>query len=137
MQYVELKNLDMKAGDFFMIDSSHVIQRMGDVPLLYNYIVPELPDGVMVYTHDVFLPYDYPKRWDERQYTEQNILAAFLTGNKDYKVALSVYLATRESDTFKKIRDAEKYAGSRMDGLDSGFWYPTSKKVFFLSRFRV
>jgi hypothetical protein len=35
----------------------------GDVPWLFNEILPRLRSGVVVHVHDVFLPGDYPQEW--------------------------------------------------------------------------
>lgn len=51
--------------------------------------MPRLKPGVFVHIHDILLPFDYLPRWmDEelRQYTEQYMLAAFLYGNKEWKI---------------------------------------------------
>lgn len=72
----------LKEGDILFIDSSHVIKTGNDVTFLYLNVIPELPPGVLIHIHDVFLPYDYPrecvieKRWGwNEQYLAQARLA--------------------------------------------------------------
>lgn len=61
----------LEAGDFLMIDSSHILMPGSDVDMLFGQILPALPAGVLVQIHDVFLPDDYPASWDWRGYNEQ------------------------------------------------------------------
>ncbi|MBI3452205.1 MAG: class I SAM-dependent methyltransferase [Rhodospirillales bacterium] len=70
----------LTAGDFLIIDSSHILMPGSDVDLLFNAVLPSLPPGVLVHIHDVFLPEGYPADWAWRGYNEQNAAAAFLVG---------------------------------------------------------
>lgn len=65
-------------GDFLFIDSSHRAFTNSDVTTLFLEIVPELPPGVVLHVHDVFLPWDYPEEWSDRFYSEQYLLACAL-----------------------------------------------------------
>ena len=75
-------------NDILFIDSSHVTRPYGDVVYEFLFILPQLQPGVIVHVHDIFLPDDYPEAWmrEQRSYTEQWLLAAFLHGNRDWKV---------------------------------------------------
>jgi hypothetical protein len=66
------------AGDFLMIDSSHVLMPGSDVDLLFNDVMTRLPVGALVQIHDVFLPDAYPAAWKWREYNEQNALVGML-----------------------------------------------------------
>ena len=70
---------DLQIGDVLFIDSSHLAQPGTDVDFLLNVVVPQLPSGVIVHIHDIFLPDSYPEVWDWRGYNEQLIVAAMLT----------------------------------------------------------
>jgi len=88
-------------NDILLIDSSHVIAPYGDTILEIVFIIPRLKPGVIVYVHDIVLPYDYPYEWNIEQfrhYTEQYLLAAFLAFNSEFKVLLSLPQLTRFSD---------------------------------------
>jgi len=53
-----------------------------DVQYEYLEILPRLNKGVIVHSHDIFLPSEYPKNWilkDFIFYNEQYLLQAFLT----------------------------------------------------------
>ncbi|MGV6805780.1 MAG: class I SAM-dependent methyltransferase [Ruegeria sp.] len=53
----------LEAGDVLFIDSSHVVRMSNDVAHLFCRIIPNLKPGVVIHVHDVFLPYEYPKRF--------------------------------------------------------------------------
>ena len=90
---------DLVAGDIVAIDSSHVLMPGSDVDMLQNRVLPELPAGVVVQIHDVFLPDDYPAEWEWRGYNEQLGVAALLQGGRKWTVEFaSHYAVTRMAD---------------------------------------
>lgn len=73
--------LGLDAGDILFIDSSHEVKAGTDVVYLLLNILPQLPAGVLVHIHDIFLPYDYPERWVREfrwRWTEQYVVQAML-----------------------------------------------------------
>jgi len=85
----------LRAGDMLFIDSSHILMPGSDVDQLFGRVLPQLPPGVWVHIHDIFLPDDYPAAWDWRGYNEQQGVLALLQGGA-YDVAFaSHYVATR------------------------------------------
>jgi hypothetical protein len=64
----------LQAGDILFVDSSHRSFTNSDVTALYVDVYPRLKPGVVVHSHDVFLPYDYPDEWSDRFYNEQYLL---------------------------------------------------------------
>ena len=68
------------AGDILFIDSSHQVRIANDVAHLFCSIIPALAPGVVIHVHDVFLPYEYPKRffYDCPGWGEQYLLHALL-----------------------------------------------------------
>jgi predicted O-methyltransferase YrrM len=70
----------LNGNDVLFIDSSHELKAGGDVIHLLLNVVPKLRPGVLVHIHDVFLPYDYPRRWVEDYPTldEQYVVQAML-----------------------------------------------------------
>ena len=78
------------------IDSSHITRARGDIPCLFNNVLPGLPTGTMVHVHDIFLPFDYPYAYQKRLYTEQYVLHALLSHSKRYEVVFSTQLMARE-----------------------------------------
>lgn len=59
------------ANDILFIDSSHQVKPGSDVEFLLHEVIPQLPVGVRVHFHDIFLPDDYPGQWAWRRYNEQ------------------------------------------------------------------
>jgi hypothetical protein len=78
----------------FFVDSSHIARPGGDVPHLYNGLLPCLPTGTLVHVHDVFIPYDYPEEYRQRLYTEQYVLQALLCHSPRYRVVFATYFMT-------------------------------------------
>lgn len=54
---------DLRAGDFLLIDGSHVLKAGSDVQYLFGEVLPVLAPGVLVHIHDVFWPFEYPRAW--------------------------------------------------------------------------
>ncbi len=97
----------LEAGDWLVIDSSHIAMPGTDVDLLFGRIIPQLPPGAFVHVHDIFLPDPYPKAWQWRGYNEQ-LAAALLLAGGWRPIFASRYMATRHS---------ERIAGSAVGGL--------------------
>ena len=99
-------------GDILFIDSSHVLQPYGDTIYELLWILPRLPIGTLVHVHDIFLPDDYPASWTEggaRQYTEQYMLAALLSGSQDWEVIFATrLLMTTHHELFTDIDMSEE-----------------------------
>lgn len=79
----------LEANDILFIDSSHIIRPQGDVLFEYLEILPYLKSGVLIHTHDIFSPKDYPDKWvfnEHLLWNEQYLLEAFLSYNSDFKI---------------------------------------------------
>ena len=87
----------LEAGDWLVVDSSHIAMPGTDVDFLFGRILPGLPAGVMLHIHDVFLPDSYPQDWGWRGYNEQ-LAAALLLAGGWRPVFASRYMATRHPD---------------------------------------
>lgn len=70
-------------GDILFVDSTHVVQVGSDVNYLVLEILPRLAPGVIVHFHDIYLPYDYPRRFLEQLAfpLETSLVRAFLINN--------------------------------------------------------
>jgi len=89
LESVPLELFDvLQAGDFLMIDSSHVSKCDSDVNHIFFEILPRLNTGVRIHFHDIFFPFEYPMEWiyDTLSWTECYLLRAFLMNNHDYKI---------------------------------------------------
>lgn len=88
---------DLSPGDILFIDSSHQVRMSNDVAHLFCNIIPALPSGVAIHVHDVFLPYEYPKRffYDCPSWAEQYMLHALLQGG-GYEILWPGYYLQKE-----------------------------------------
>jgi hypothetical protein len=88
----------LHAGDVLFIDSSHTVRIGGDVNYLFLEVLPHLKPGVIIHVHDIFFPFEYPRKWameQRRFWTEQYLLQAFLAFNEEFEVLVGAqYLAT-------------------------------------------
>ncbi len=111
---------ELGAGDFLLIDSSHLLVPGSDVDDLLGRVLPALPAGVLVQFHDIFLPDDYPAEWAWRGYNEQQGVLALLAGGGWRAVFASHYVATRMADAIAAGAAARLPlpAGAR----ESAFW---------------
>ncbi|MEX0319789.1 MAG: class I SAM-dependent methyltransferase [Ruegeria sp.] len=95
----------LEAGDVLFIDSSHVVRMSNDVAHLFCRIIPALKPGVVIHVHDVFLPYEYPKRffYDCPGWGEQYVLHALLHGGEYEMLWPGYYLQQARPDAVKAL----------------------------------
>lgn len=105
LEEVDLEVFDkLNENDILFIDNSHRVLMNSDVTTFFLDILPRLKKGVIVQIHDVFLPYDYPKDWADRFYSEQYMLASILLANRSFfEVLLPLFYLSKEPE-FDKIR---------------------------------
>ncbi len=77
------------------IDSSHVAKSRGDIPYLFNRLIPTMSPGAVVHVHDIFIPYDYSYMYQDRLYTEQYVLQALLCNSGSYRVLMANHFMAR------------------------------------------
>ncbi len=73
----------LRPGDILVVDNSHRSFMNSDVTTFFLEVLPRLPPGVLVHVHDIFLPWDYPREWASRFYSEQYLLACWLLANPE------------------------------------------------------
>lgn len=115
VEEVELALFDtLEENDILFIDSSHVIKTGNDVWYLFLKVLPRLKAKVRVHIHDIFLPFEYPKRWvfeAERSWNEQYLLQALLMFSTGFRVLCgSACLSFFFPDTVRSVFGA-LYAG--------------------------
>lgn len=71
------------AGDMLFVDGSHRCLMNSDATVFFLEVLPRLSQGVLVGIHDIFLPFDYPRPWVNRAYSEQYLLACYLLANSN------------------------------------------------------
>ena len=92
----------LRKGDIVFIDNSHRIFPNSDAMVFFMEILPDLPAGVVVHLHDIYLPYDYPQEMCDRYYSEQYCLAAFLLANPTrYKTIMPNYFVSQDAELNK------------------------------------
>jgi predicted O-methyltransferase YrrM len=96
----------LEPGDFLFIDTTHTVKLGSDVNYLIFNVLPCIKPGVFIHIHDIFLPYEYPKRWyDEISifWNEQYLLLAYLLENPAIEIILPNYLLSLKSkDTLRE-----------------------------------
>ena len=111
----------LRPDDILFVDTSHVVKTGGDVPWIYNEVLPRLAPGVVVHIHDICVPGDYPSSWvlDGWGWNETYLVHAFLTFNAGFAVRFSSSLMVqRRRDAllraFPDYGEHEKRAGSSL-----------------------
>jgi predicted O-methyltransferase YrrM len=85
---------ELSTGDVLFVDTTHTVKLDSDVNRIVLDVLPTLAAGVIVHVHDIFLPYEYPRKWPEElalHWAEQYLLQAFLSGNRDFEVLAAVH----------------------------------------------
>jgi hypothetical protein len=111
----------LEAGDVLFVDTTHTVKVGSDVNHIVLDVLPRLAPGVVVHFHDIFLPYEYPRRWLEDfglYWSEQYLLQAFLALNPGFEVLVAVTALLRDR--------SEAFAALLPDGATLGggasFW---------------
>jgi hypothetical protein len=80
----------LEAGDVLFIDSTHVSKIGSDVNHLLFDILPLLRSGVYIHFHDVYYPFEYPRKWvfEGRAWNEAYLLHAFLQYNREFRIQI-------------------------------------------------
>ena len=89
---------ELQAGDFLFIDSSHVAKIGSDVLYLLKNILPMLNKNVLIHFHDIFYPFEYPKKHleDGWAWNECYILNAFLQYNTTFAIKIFGHFLGKE-----------------------------------------
>lgn len=97
----------LERGDFLFVDSSHVMRVGNDVNHLYLKVLPQLPEGVFVHSHDIWFPREYPRSWlleDHHFWTEQYLLQSFMAYNEAFDVVWAGgYMAEEYSERLDEV----------------------------------
>ncbi|MFN3802762.1 class I SAM-dependent methyltransferase [Belliella pelovolcani] len=117
------KNLEK--GDILFVDNSHRVFMNSDVTTFFLDILPALEKGVIIQIHDVLLPYDYPKEWASRFYSEQYMLAMLLLfASKKIEVLMPNYFISQNPELASIINPL--WENSKLDKVErhgGSFWF--------------
>ncbi len=89
LQDVELSVFErLESNDILFIDSTHVSKTGSDVNYLFFEILPRLKSGVYLHFHDIYYPFEYPRKWvyEGRAWNEAYLLRAFLQFNAAFQI---------------------------------------------------
>jgi hypothetical protein len=75
---------ELEDGDILFMDGTHRVFMNSDVTAFFLDVLPELPPGVLVGIHDIHLPDDYRPEHNDRHFSEQYMLAAYLLGEPSW-----------------------------------------------------
>lgn len=99
------------AGDLLFIDSTHVLKTGSDVHFELTEVLPRLKPGVLVHFHDIFVNFEYPKRWAlERGYNWNEVYALhlFLVDNAHFKIEFfNHYIAQEHAGAVRAVGGAQ------------------------------
>lgn len=112
---------ELEAGDILFVDTTHTVRIGGDVNRIVLEGLPLLAPGVVVHFHDIFLPYSYPRVWfEEHEYywSEQYLLQAFLSFNREFEVLAGLQALARE----RPVELGRSVASMAAGGNPSSFW---------------
>jgi predicted O-methyltransferase YrrM len=75
-------------GDILFVDSTHVSKIDSDVNHILFEILPRLRRGVFIHIHDIYYPFEYPKKWiyEGRAWNEAYLVRAFLMYNHSFRI---------------------------------------------------
>lgn len=108
-------------NDLLVVDTTHTVKTGGDVNHVVLDVLPLLRPGVLVHFHDIFLPWEYPRKWAEDYglyWAEQYLLQAFLSLNREYEIVCALYALSRRHPD--RLRDL---VPTWRDGIAPGaFW---------------
>jgi predicted O-methyltransferase YrrM len=71
---------ELRPGDIVFMDGSHRTFMNSDVTVFMLDVLPLLKPGVIIHFHDILWPYDYPASFQDRYWSEQYVVAAYLLG---------------------------------------------------------
>jgi predicted O-methyltransferase YrrM len=111
----------LQAGDVLFVDTTHTVKVGGDVNFIVLEVLPRLAEGVIVHVHDIFLPYEYPKKWLEDfglYWTEQYLLQAFLACSSGYEVLVALHALQRD----RRDQMVDVLAPAAVDWPGGAFW---------------
>ncbi len=113
----------LEAGDFLLIDTSHVSKTGSDVNHIYFNILPYIKNGVNIHIHDIFFPFEYPSQWilkENRSWNELFLLRAFLAYNNQFKI--TYFNSFIEQKYAKYFEDNFPVALKRNSTVCGGIW---------------
>jgi Methyltransferase domain len=108
-------------GDVLFVDTTHTVKIGSEVNVVVLEVLPRLRPGVVVHFHDIFLPFEYPRRWMEDfalYWNEQYLIQAFLAHNESWEVLVAAQALSR-----MRRQELTDLVGPAVAGYDAAsFW---------------
>ena len=78
----------LEPNSILFIDSSHALKIGSDLSTIFFAILPRLKPGVLVHFHDIFWPFEYPKKmiYEGRLWNEIYLVRSFLQFNDSFEI---------------------------------------------------
>nr|WP_241735807.1 class I SAM-dependent methyltransferase [Aquisalinus flavus] len=120
-------NDTLRDGDVLFIDSTHTVKHNSDCLRIYLKLLPQIRHDIHVHVHDIYLPQPYSlQMMRDRQiyWTEQYLLAAYLTGNSRTKILYgSNYLQLRHPERLAAFMHGRQKPGG------ASLWFSQKAKA--------
>lgn len=112
-------------GDILFFDGSHRALENSDVTVFFLEVLPRLSAGVLVQVHDICLPADYPPGWEDRWYSEQYLLAAYVLGGAARMRVVLPNAFVEQREDLRHLADAVWDAPGleAVERRGSSFWF--------------
>jgi hypothetical protein len=120
---------ELEAGDILFMDGTHRLFMNSDVTAFFLDVLPELAPGVLVGVHDIHLPDDYRPEHNDRYYSEQYVLAAYLLAEPGWlRTELPCWYVSRHPELGGLARSLlpRAFAAEQPDGVI--YWLTTSSR---------
>lgn len=95
---------DLDSGDFYFLDTTHVVKTGSDVLYHFEKVLPRLKSGTIIHVHDIFFPFEYPEDWVfnvKLSWNELYYVRAFLTDNPKFEILFfNDYMKHKHPDRF-------------------------------------
>lgn len=114
---------ELSADDLIFVDTGHRAFQGSDTTVFMLEVLPQLAPGTVVGVHDIFLPDDYPARWEHTFFNEQYLLACLLLGGAGWRVVFPAHFAAQEPALAAIPRPLFEAIGLAADArTGSAFW---------------
>jgi hypothetical protein len=94
---------DLKAGDLLFVDSSHTVKLGSELQRIYLDIIPNLPPGVFIHIHDIYLPYLYMRAALSNYYDWQETTLALALLKNNTRLSVQCCLSALHYDRTKEM----------------------------------
>ncbi len=121
----------LEDGDLLFIDSTHAVRAGSEVNRMVLEVLPRLSKGVFVHFHDIYFPYDYPRRLISEDlffHAESTLLHAFLACNPRFRIETAMSMLHYAAPKALAAKFARYEPQNNADGLAApgGVHFPSA-----------